>query len=117
MRSILNYLVDSYTIFAASVLAANNARRSIFAAGFPLFTPTMYDNLGIHWASSVPAFLALACVPMPFLLYRYGEAVRKKCKYAAESAAVMEKTKGRADERTVDVETSSEKNSDIETAK
>lgn len=45
----------------------------------------MYDNLGIHWASSVPGFLALACVPLPFLFYRYGPAIRKRCKFAAEA--------------------------------
>ena len=51
----------------------------------------MYDNLGIHWASSIPAFLALACVPAPFLFYKYGAAIRSKCKFAAESVAFMEK--------------------------
>lgn len=34
----LNYLIDSYTIFAASVLAANSVLRSVFGAAFPLFT-------------------------------------------------------------------------------
>lgn len=63
--SIMNYLIDSYTIFAASVLAANSVLRSLFGAAFPLFTTQMYNKLGIHWASTVPAFLALACVPMP----------------------------------------------------
>jgi hypothetical protein len=89
--SVLNYLIDSYTIFAASVLAANSVLRSLFGAGFPLFTRAMYDNLGVHWASSIPAFLALACVPFPFLFYRYGATIRAKCKFAAESAAFMEK--------------------------
>ncbi|KAM0812443.1 putative Major facilitator superfamily (MFS) profile domain-containing protein [Seiridium cardinale] len=36
--SIQNYLVDAYTIYAASVLAANVMLRSIFGAAFPLFT-------------------------------------------------------------------------------
>jgi hypothetical protein len=54
----------------------------------------MYNKLGIHWASSVPAFLALACVPFPFLFYRYGELIRLKCKYAAQAAAVLEKMRG-----------------------
>ena len=36
--SVLSYLVDSYTIYAASVLAANSILRSFFGAGFPLFT-------------------------------------------------------------------------------
>lgn len=87
--SIMNYLIDSYTIFAASVLAANSVLRSLFGAAFPLFTSQMYDALGIHWASTVPAFLALACVPFPFLFYKYGPAIRSKCKFAAQSAAFM----------------------------
>ncbi|KAI1411114.1 MFS general substrate transporter [Hypoxylon sp. FL1857] len=87
--SIMNYLIDSYTIFAASVLAANSVLRSLFGAAFPLFTTYMYRDLGIHWASSIPAFLALACVPFPFLFYKYGAAVRKRCKFAAQSAAFV----------------------------
>lgn len=92
---ILNYLIDAYTIYAASVLAANASLRSTFGAAFPLFTNPMYENLGIHWASSVPAFLAVACVPLPFLFYRYGAEIRKRCPYAAESDAVMEKLYGK----------------------
>jgi multidrug resistance protein len=89
--SIMNYLIDAYTIFAASVLAGNGILRSLFGAAFPLFTMQMYTNLGVHWATTIPAFLALACLPAPFLLYKYGAAIRKKCKYAAQSAAFMEK--------------------------
>ncbi|KAL4971450.1 major facilitator superfamily domain-containing protein [Aspergillus desertorum] len=36
--SVQNYLVDAYTIYAASVLAANAMLRSVFGAAFPLFT-------------------------------------------------------------------------------
>lgn len=53
----------------------------------------MYQNLGIHWASSIPAFLALMCVPFPFLFYRFGEKIRMRCKYAAEAARVLEEMK------------------------
>lgn len=88
---IMNYLIDAYTIFAASVLAANSVLRSCFGAAFPLFTTYMYQNLGIHWASSIPAFLALACVPFPFLFYKYGAAIRTRCKFAAQSDAFMRK--------------------------
>ncbi|KAF5019984.1 hypothetical protein F66182_7997 [Fusarium sp. NRRL 66182] len=89
--SLLNYLVDSYVIFAASVLAANSVLRSLFGAAFPLFTTYMYDDLGIHWASSIPAFLAVACIPFPFLFYKYGETIRMKCEFAAEAASVLER--------------------------
>ncbi|KAG0651643.1 Major facilitator superfamily multidrug transporter mdrA [Hyphodiscus hymeniophilus] len=87
--AVTNYLIDAYTIFAASVLAANSVLRSLFGFAFPLFTQYMYANLGIHWASSVPAFLALACLPAPFFLYRYGASIRARCEYAAQSEAVM----------------------------
>ncbi|KAH8423481.1 MFS transporter [Aspergillus melleus] len=86
---VLNYLIDSYTIYAASVTAANSLLRSIFGAVFPLFTGYMYQRLGIHWASSIPAFLAVACVPMPFLFYKYGAKIRERCHYAAEADAFM----------------------------
>ncbi|KAI9670601.1 MAG: MFS siderochrome iron transporter 1 [Alyxoria varia] len=90
---IMNYLIDSYVIFAASVLAANSVMRSIFGAVFPLFTSYMYEGLGIHWASSVPAFLALACAPFPFVFYKYGPAIRRRCKFAAEADRFMQKMK------------------------
>ncbi|KAK7224459.1 hypothetical protein V2G26_012462 [Clonostachys chloroleuca] len=87
--SVMNYLVDAYTIFAASVLGANTFLRSIFGAVFRIIATYMYNNLGIHWASTVLAFLSLACVPFPFLFYRYGSKIRQKCAYAAEAAAYM----------------------------
>ena len=88
--AITSYLIDAYTIFAASVLASNSVLRSLFGFAFPLFTQYMYQSLGIHWASSVPAFLALACVPAPFILYKYGAAIRKLCPYAARSESIIQ---------------------------
>jgi multidrug resistance protein len=93
---ITNYLIDSYTVFAASVLAANTVLRSLFGAAFPLFTSDMYRALGIHWASSIPAFLALACVPFPFVFYKYGAAIRAKCIYAAQAEAIMNQLRAKA---------------------
>lgn len=88
---IVNYLIDSYTIYAASVLAAAAIFRSIVGAVFPLFTAQMYHNLGIHWASSIPAFLALACMPFPLIMYRHGPALRMRCKYAFEADELVRK--------------------------
>ena len=88
---IINYLIDSYTIYAASVLAAAAIFRSVVGAVFPLFTTQMYDNLGIHWATTVPAFLTLVCMPFPFVMYRYGRVLRMKCKYTYEAAEMMRK--------------------------
>lgn len=93
---ITNYLIDAYTIFAASVLAANTVLRSLFGAAFPLFTRDMYASLGTQWASSVPAFLALAMLPAPFVLYRYGAQIRSRCVYASEAEKTMATLRTRA---------------------
>ncbi|KAG2492295.1 hypothetical protein HYH03_009535 [Edaphochlamys debaryana] len=89
--SSLNYLIDSYLIYAASVMAASGVLRSLFGAAFPLFTKDMYANLGVHWASAIPAFLALACVPFPILFYVYGARIRATCKYSSEASAFLAK--------------------------
>lgn len=94
--AITNYLIDAYTIFAASVLAANSLLRSAFGAAFPMFTSYMYENLGIHWASAVPAFLALACLPAPFILYKYGAAIRSRCTYSALAERAMAELRQKA---------------------
>lgn len=85
-----NYLVDTYTIYAASVGAANTLLRSTFGAVFPLFTGYMFETLGIHWGASVPAFLALACAPIPFLFYWFGERIRSRSKRASEAEEFMQ---------------------------
>lgn len=72
------------------MLAANAVLRSLFGAAFPLFTAQMYTSLGIHWAASIPAFLALACIPFPIVFYKYGAKIRARCKFAAEAARVLE---------------------------
>ncbi|KAB2577382.1 Caffeine resistance protein 5 [Lasiodiplodia theobromae] len=76
-NSVLNYLADAYPDYVASVLAGNDIMRSSFGAGFPLFANAMYKNLGVAWASSTLAFLGIAFIPIPFVLYIFGERLRK----------------------------------------
>ena len=70
------YLVDAYTRYAASAMAANTILRSILGAVFPLFGLQMYDALGLGWGNSLLAFIALALCPIPFGFYYFGEKVR-----------------------------------------
>jgi DHA1 family multidrug resistance protein-like MFS transporter len=78
----LNYLADAYPTYAASVLAGNDFIRSMFGAGLPLFTGAMYRNLGVGWASTLLALLGCMFVPVPILLYKYGERIRMASKRA-----------------------------------
>lgn len=77
-----NYLVDSYQHYAASALAAKTCVRSLWGAAVPLFTIQMYHRLGYEWASSLLAFISLACCAIPYAFYFYGARIRAKSKYA-----------------------------------
>lgn len=85
-----NYIVDSYQHYAASALAAKTFVRSIWGACVPLFTIQMYHRLGYEWATSLMAFISLACCAIPYLFFIYGARIRKFSKYAysPESAPI-----------------------------
>merc|ERR1712087_955261 len=94
-NSVLNYLPDAYPEVAASVLAGNDLFRSSFGAGFPLFATAMYHDLGVGWASSTLAFLGIAFIPIPFLLYRVSlPDLRIKCAFANVLAVWRDSSKG-----------------------
>ncbi|KFA78815.1 hypothetical protein S40288_05492 [Stachybotrys chartarum IBT 40288] len=77
-----NYLVDSYQHQAASALAAKTFIRSFWGAAVVLFTEQMYDRLGDQWASTLLAFLSLACCGIPFLFWKFGARIRARSKFA-----------------------------------
>ncbi|KHC30924.1 multidrug resistance protein [Candida albicans P76055] len=77
-----NYIVDSYQHYAASALAAKTFVRSIWGACVPLFTIQMYHRLGDEWATSLMAFISLACCAIPYLFYIFGARIRTFSKYA-----------------------------------
>lgn len=77
-----NYLVDSYQHQAASALAAKTFLRSFWGAATVLFTNQMYKRLGDQWASTLLAFLALACCAIPYVFYFFGARIRARSKYA-----------------------------------
>lgn len=77
-----NYIVDSYQHYAASGLAAKTFIRSLWGACVPLFTIQMYNRLGYQWATSLMAFISLACCGIPYLFFFYGARIRRFSKYA-----------------------------------
>ena len=65
---------------AVEAVAANIILRSSVAAGFPLFTKQMFENLGVNWACTLLGCLAAIMVPMPFIFRAYGPFLRGKSK-------------------------------------
>lgn len=78
----LNYIIDSYLIYAASAMAANSLFRSIFGAVFPLFATYMFNGMGVNWAGLLLGLFAVALAPVPFLFVKYGKRIRAKSKFA-----------------------------------
>ncbi|KAL4805903.1 major facilitator superfamily domain-containing protein [Aspergillus unguis] len=78
------YMIDSYTRFAASALAATAFLRSICGFSFPLFAPYMYDALHFGWGNSLLGFVSLGLgIPAPIFLWKFGAKLRSKSTYAA----------------------------------
>lgn len=78
------YMVDAYTLYAASALAAVSFLRSVTGFAFPLFAPYIYQRLHYGWGNSLLALIAIAVgFPAPLLLWKFGQRLRKISKYAA----------------------------------
>lgn len=78
------YVVDAYTRYAASAVGAATVLRSCAGFGFPLFAPYMFEKLGYGWGCSLLAFISIALgAPGPFLLWKYGQAMRERSTFAA----------------------------------
>ncbi|KAK2730951.1 MFS multidrug transporter [Colletotrichum kahawae] len=73
-----SYLVDAFTMHAASALAASTIFRSIFGAFLPLAGPPLYDALGLGWGNTILAAFALLMAPIPWVIMKKGELIRGK---------------------------------------
>ncbi|KAL5333400.1 major facilitator superfamily domain-containing protein [Aspergillus crustosus] len=80
--AITGYLVDAYTIYAASAIAANAVLRSVGGTLLPLLGRPLYQALHWGWGSTVLAAVSLLFTPALVFIYVYGEKYRLR--YAVE---------------------------------
>jgi hypothetical protein len=78
----INFLVDTYRLYAASAVSANTFLRSCLAAGLPLAARPMYTKLGVGPATSILGGIAALALPVPFLFMKYGLSLRKRSRFA-----------------------------------
>ncbi|KAJ3477006.1 hypothetical protein NLI96_g10762 [Meripilus lineatus] len=86
--AVFAYLADCYGPFASSALAGQSLCRNIAGMAFPLFTQQMYARLTYKWANTLFGLIAALMIPIPFILFFKGPAIRAKSKFASQ---VMEK--------------------------
>ncbi|KAE8452965.1 hypothetical protein EG329_012152 [Mollisiaceae sp. DMI_Dod_QoI] len=79
---IFTYIPMSYPPYAASLFASNDLCRSLMAFGAVLYGRPMYSNLGIGPASSLLAGLSFLGVIGIWILFFFGENLRKRSKFA-----------------------------------
>ncbi|CAO2651380.1 Nn.00g039500.m01.CDS01 [Neocucurbitaria sp. VM-36] len=84
-QAALNYLVDTFTLYAASAVAANTFLRSCFAGAFPLVVTPLYHNIGVGPASSITGGFAALLIPVPFVFYVFGKRIRRRSKWSRGS--------------------------------
>ncbi|EIN08811.1 MFS general substrate transporter [Punctularia strigosozonata HHB-11173 SS5] len=80
----INYLIDAYTKYSASAVAANTFMRSFFAAGLPLVAQPLFHNLGIDWACTLLGCVSVLLAVVPFLFYAFGKRLRTRSRMAAD---------------------------------
>ncbi|KAI8981395.1 MFS polyamine transporter [Trametes punicea] len=77
------YVVDAFTMYAASALAAVSFFRSMAGFGFPLFAPAMFSALGYGKGGTLlAAFAAGIGCPAIWIFWRYGKKIRSMSAYA-----------------------------------
>ncbi|TFY74084.1 hypothetical protein EWM64_g9928 [Hericium alpestre] len=59
-QSVTTYVIDAFTLHAASALAATTFLRSCAGFGFPLFAPSMFSALGYGKGDTILACVAIA---------------------------------------------------------
>lgn len=79
------YIVDSYTRYAASGIAAAVVMRSLCGFGFPLFAQSLFASLGYGWGNTLLAIIGICLgIPAPIIFWKYGERLRARSKFAAD---------------------------------
>ncbi|KAF9244116.1 MFS general substrate transporter [Melanogaster broomeanus] len=92
------YLADCYGPYASSALAGQSLCRNLLGTIFPLFTTQMYSKLTYKWANTLFALISVAMIPIPYILFIYGAAIRRRSTVCQKILALAEE-KASADEK------------------
>ncbi|EIW58339.1 MFS general substrate transporter [Trametes versicolor FP-101664 SS1] len=83
--AVFTYLADCYGIFASSALAGQSLCRNLMGMAFPLFTEQMFARLTYHWGNTLFGCIAIAMIPIPFVLMWKGPVIRASSKFASQT--------------------------------
>lgn len=78
----LTYTEDAYKTYSASALAGIGLVRNIAGAGFPLLGRLLFIRVGTKHACLILAGMSLFMAPIPFILAKHGETLRRRSPWA-----------------------------------
>lgn len=96
VSTIADYVTDAYAVtnYAGSAISAVASGENIIAGVLPLATQSIYTNLGIQWASTLLAFVALLLSAIPIVFIWKGRELRRRSPFmlsGGQSKAEIEK--------------------------
>ena len=65
----------------------------------PLIATYMYDSLGPNWAGTLLGLLEVACIPIPFIFWKYGYKIRQKSFFIRSMQEDQRRLKGKRETR------------------
>ncbi|SNX86730.1 related to TPO3 - Polyamine transport protein [Melanopsichium pennsylvanicum] len=78
----IGYLGDCYRLYSSSAIAATVIGRSMSGATIPLSTHRLHEKLGgIQYLYTMLAGLVILTIPVPYLVFRYGDRLRSRSLY------------------------------------
>lgn len=80
--STYQYVIDVYETNSSTALSSITFLRYSVAGGMSVATMPMYKALGVHYVMTLMGGVSVLLVPVPFLLYKYGDKVRAKSGFA-----------------------------------
>ena len=80
-----SYIINSYSSYTASAIAAKTLMQSEISAMVPLFITPMFHNMGFQWAGFLLAMLSILISPIPFVFYMYGGQICMMSKKVSET--------------------------------
>lgn len=102
--ALTNYLTDAYGMYSASALTSSVFTRNLAAAIIlPLAADPMYQKLHVGWACTTLGFVCSALSVIPFIMVKFGPAMRARSKICN---LLEEQSRKREDHRPEDVERS-----------
>jgi DHA1 family multidrug resistance protein-like MFS transporter len=76
-----SYIINIYGTWSSSALGSVTMARYLVAAGMVVAARPMYQGIGVHWSLTFLGCLGVLCLPVPWLLYRYGKVLRGKSEF------------------------------------